>query len=86
MYIFVSMDTKTMPNGKTAQGAELPTADVNQVEKWLTRDIGVAITLLTAIHNDPNLRRLMATHLHGLHENQKAKVDPRQSDLFNPNA
>lgn len=42
---------------------------VAQVEKWLTDDLGRARSLLQAIHNDKNVLRLIAVHLHGLAQN-----------------
>lgn len=69
MLYFGVMKTKTV--SEESQGDEIakgvPTVD--DVEKWLTKDLGACIAMLRAIHNDTNLRRLMATHLHGVHMN-----------------
>lgn len=80
---------ETNSYGSATQGVDQPTADLppsfdlKQVEKWLTRDLGICIVLLSAIHNDPNLRRMMALHLHGLHENKKAQdALKNQATLF----
>lgn len=42
---------------------------LEQIEKYLTSDLAVVRTLLAAIHDDPNLLRLMAVHLHGRAQN-----------------
>lgn len=82
------MNNNSQPTEAPTQGVEdstvLPQADTGQIEKWLTRDLGACITFLTAIHNDPDLRRQMAVWLAGRIENQKnkPKVDPRQESLF----
>lgn len=49
---------------------------VEQVEKWLTEDLGRARSLLQAIHDDKNILRLVAMHMHGKVQNwnEKQKV------------
>lgn len=55
---------------------------VDQVEKWLTDDLGRALSLLHALHNDKNALKLIAVHLHGLALNHKTKGDP--SEIHKP--
>lgn len=63
---------------------EVPTIEV--IEKWMAKDIGSCITLLTAVQADKDLRLHMATFLHGRYQNMKnappAESDPRQGKLF----
>lgn len=47
----------------------LKTLTVEQVEKWIIDDLGRARSLLQALHNDRNILRLVATHIHGLASN-----------------
>lgn len=63
-----------------AQGAEtingLP--DLQTIEKWITKDLGVCLTFLNAIHNDKELRQQMAVFLQGRMQNSLTKPDPNQ--------
>lgn len=42
---------------------------VEDVEKWMIDDLGRARAFLQAIHDDPNLCRLVAVHMHGKAQN-----------------
>lgn len=53
---------------------------VDQVEKWVVEDLGRARSFLQAIHNDPNLMRLVAVHLHGLAANHLAAQASKQAN------
>lgn len=73
LYLF--MVTKEQ-SPKVDQGSISEEADkavaaltIEQVEKWLTDDLGRARSLLQALHNDKNILRLVAVHLHGLAQN-----------------
>jgi len=68
--------------GAETQKVEVPTIEV--IEKWITRDVGVSISCLQAIHNDPNLRRILAVYFQGKIENAKnaQEQDPAQMGLF----
>lgn len=59
-------------NGKTTQGVDLPPVTIENVEKWLTKDLGSCISMLNAIYNDPNLRHMLAEYLVGVHHNRLA--------------
>lgn len=54
------------------------------IEKWMSRDISSAVSLLNAILADKDLRMQVATFMHGRYSNhlEKQKIDPAQSDLF----
>lgn len=52
-----------------AQGAEV--VDREKVGKWLKHDIAVAISILNAIHSDPDLMRLVGDFLYGRIENSR---------------
>jgi len=65
------MDTKTQSNGTSDLGSDVPPITVENVQKWLSRDLGACITMLHAVHNDMNLQRLMAEHLCGVYNNAK---------------
>lgn len=54
------------------------------IEKWMSRDIASAVSLLNAILADKDLRMQVATFMHGRYSNhlEKQKIDPAQSDLF----
>lgn len=45
---------------------------VEMVEKWLTEDLGRSRSLLQAIHDDPNILRLVANYFHGKASNHIA--------------
>lgn len=45
---------------------------VEMVEKWLTEDLGRSRSLLQAIHDDPNILRLIANYFHGKASNHIA--------------
>lgn len=73
-------------NGQ-AQGAESDVLETSedQILKWLTRDLGACITFLRAIHDDVELRQMMATWFKGRiinAKNARDNVDPRQLDVF----
>lgn len=55
-----------------AQGADLenlPVPDLATIQKWLSDDLGRARSLLQCIHDNPNIRRLIAEHLLGQVQN-----------------
>lgn len=60
------MTQKSMNQEVSDKVAELT---VEQVEKWLIEDLGRARSLLQAIHEDKNILRLVATHMHGKVQN-----------------
>lgn len=57
---------------KNAQQVDLDNltqATLADVKKWLDDDLGRARALLQALHNNPNLKQLMAEHMLGELEN-----------------
>lgn len=68
-----------------APGADVPleVPTIAQVEKWLSKDLSVAINCLHAIHSDPDLLRSVATFMHGrlLNDKLKKEVDKVQTKL-----
>ena len=59
-------------NAKSSQGVDLenlPVPTLKDVKKWLHGDLGRARALLQALHNNPNLKQLMAEHMLGELEN-----------------
>lgn len=62
-------------NGRATQGVDSPPPTIEQVEQWLIKDIGACLSLLNGIYNDPNIRRMMAEYLIGMHENRKNHAD-----------
>lgn len=56
--------------------------DLPTIEKWLDEDIRRCLSLLTAISQDKDLRRQMATWFKGRIENFENRPDPSQTDLF----
>jgi len=79
-----SKDNGVEAPGAETQEVEIPSPQV--IVKWIRRDIGACISLLSAIHNDSNLQNLVAEWLHGRYVNQEnakaQKPDPRQTDIF----
>lgn len=70
-------------NGVETQGVETQEVpSIDQIEIWLTKDLGTCISFLQALHADKDLRIQMATFLQGRLTNYKNKPDPRQTDLF----
>lgn len=64
-------------NNDAVQGAGvIEEPNLANIEKWLTADIGRAITLLRAIQEDTELRRQMAVWFEGRINNAKHKADP----------
>lgn len=55
---------------------EIPTIEV--IEKWLAKDVGSMISLLSAIQADKDLRLHMATFIQGRYSNMVSKPDPAQ--------
>jgi len=66
----------TKSNTSTAEApgakAETPVYTVETVEKYLIKDISVAISCLNAIQSDPDLLRYMATFMLGRMTNHQA--------------
>lgn len=60
--------------------------EINEIsiEKWLTRDIGVCLTLLKAIYDDPNCRRELAKYLAGVHRNRVQHNAAMKNGIDNP--
>lgn len=82
------MNNNSKTNGQQVQGTgdvleELPVPDLSQIETWLTRDLGAAIQVLTAIHNDAELRRQMSVWFQGrvINYKNRPKVDPAQTKI-----
>lgn len=68
----------------TSKSAEAPgaeatpkTEDVNieVIKVWLEKDLRFAVSLLTAIHSDPDLIASVATFMFGRLQNQKQKTE-----------
>lgn len=79
LFYIVFMKNNTT-NSEPAQGAvsqeideKLGALTVDQVEKWLTEDLGRARSLLQAIHNDKNILRLIAIQFQGQAQNWMEK-------------
>lgn len=68
-----------------AQGAEVAAKvndlDIDTIEKWISKDISVCLSLLNAINTDKDLRRMMATFLKGRFNNAQQKQDPAQINI-----
>jgi len=63
----------------------LPTPDVETIQKWLADDLGRARSLLQAIHEDKNILNLIAVHMHGKisnHNNRPKSNHDHGSDLI----
>lgn len=78
-----NQQTTATPTPGVEDAKNLPTPDLHQIEEWLTRDLSIAVTLLTAIHNDKDLQRQMATWFLGKINNEKNKQvnDLSKTDL-----
>lgn len=74
-------------NGSETLGVEtapLPVPDLPTIKKWIAKDLGVAITLLTAIRDHPDTLNQVAIFLEGrMHNAKNAPPDPNQGKLFN---
>lgn len=66
-----------------APGAETSSKipDLATIEKWIGRDVSIAITLLSAIQSDKELRQQMAVFLQGRMINAENRPDPNQIKL-----
>lgn len=56
-------------NAEQVDLENLPQPTLADVKKWLDDDLGRARALLQALHNNPNLKQLMAEHMLGELEN-----------------
>lgn len=56
-------------NAQQVDLENLPQPTLADVKKWLDDDLGRARALLQALHNNPNLKHLMAEHMLGELEN-----------------
>jgi len=67
-------------NTSTAEAQGAPAVlTLDQVEKYLVKDIAVAISCLSAIQSDPDLLRSMAAFMLGRLEN--SKMQPKEEAL-----
>lgn len=57
---------------------------LDTIERWITKDLGVCLTFLRALHEDVELRKQMAIFLQGRMINGVNRPDPNQVPLFNP--
>lgn len=55
----------TQNDAKSPQGVDLEEVELSNVKKWLDDDLTRAIGLLKAIHDEPNLKQMMAEYMHG---------------------
>lgn len=65
------MKSTTNPQ-KSTQGVDienLPVPDLKTILQWLSDDLGRARSLLQAIHDNPNIKQLIAEHMLGQLEN-----------------
>lgn len=62
---------KKSRNGQAPDSQDIGELPVEQVAKWLKKDIGVALALLNALHSDEDMLVNMATFLQGRYVNAK---------------
>lgn len=55
--------------------SKLSQVTVEEVEKWITDDLGRSRSFLQAIHDDKNILHLVAIHMHGKLQNFKNGKD-----------
>lgn len=68
-----NFDVGLGPNGNDADiKSALDGVTLENIEKWIAKDVGVCITFLQAVHNDANCRRALAEYLFGQHCNRVA--------------
>lgn len=73
---YLGVMKKEIVNGQSAQGAvdqEIKPPSIDEVEKWLKRDLNTCLHMLEAIYRDPDLLRSMATFMAGRMENNLLK-------------
>lgn len=76
MFYIVSMNHNTT-HVESAQGAEqqqIAEPNAENVQKWLTNDIGRCIKLLQTIHSNPTLLRMITDVFVGEIENHKNRL------------
>lgn len=70
------------PGPGTSNGTAKPVPSVADIEKLLSRDLSICLSLMQALLTDKDLRLHMATFLQGRYSNAVVKPDPAQADLF----
>ena len=68
-------------NGTKTPGVEVP-IEIDQISKWLERDLAAMASLIDAIRGDKELRDYMATWFHGRMLNAK-NLQKLQEELSN---
>lgn len=66
------MSKQQQLDSKSPQGVDLeklPVPTIKDVRQWLDDDLGRARALLQAIHDNPNIKALVAEHMLGQLEN-----------------
>lgn len=73
------MDTQIKDSD--AQGANDP--NLQNIEKWLDQDLSRLLSLINAMYQDKELKKLLVTWFHGRIQNHKQKeVVKNQTELF----
>lgn len=79
MYYLASMDN----NNQAVNGQGSEADNLNNIEKWLDQDLSRLLSLINAMYQDKELKKLLVQWFHGRIQNHKAKERIKnQEELF----
>lgn len=66
---------------KLSQGDDSQEITREKIKKWLTHDLGAAISCLNAIQSDPDLLDAMVTFMFGRFKNEQQRKEAEKAQL-----